>query len=221
MKKFANKAAVSADAIGGADGPTSYFLLGGKNAKPTLRQRLHKLRYEFRKKRVVKALKPNPHSMDEVADYIINELGFSEVDKDEAEYKTEYYQMRASFILMYKPELLGELAEIPKLECHDEEGIKQMMAEIERRQKAAEEIPSESFDIDLHIFEKNDEENHTKIIMEKNYGYIGGSASGSANSVKRYNKVYRKVYEYYGVTQKDIDEKSKRYTEVVKTLALH
>ena len=221
MKEIEEKAAASADVIGGADGPTSYFLLGGKNSKPTLGQRLHKLRYEFRKKRVVKALKPNPHSMDEVADYIINELGFFEVDKDEEEDKTEYCQMRASFILMYKSELLGELADIPKPECHDEEGIKHMMAEIERRQKAAEEVPPEAFDIDLHIFEKNDEENHTKIIMEKNYGYIGGSASGSENSVKKFGKTYRKVYEYYGVTQKDIDEKSKRYTEVVKTLALH
>lgn len=128
--------------------------------------------------------------------------------------------MRASFILMHKPELLGELAEKPKLESRDVEGIKLFMDELERRQKAAEEIPPEVFDIDLHIFEKNAEENHTKIIMEKNYGYIGGSASGS-DSVKRFNRTYRKVYEYYGVAQMDIDEKTRRYTDYIKTLALH
>ena len=217
--KFGNKAVSSVSIIGKDDGPTSVFIVGRRNSKRTLKQNIHKFFYDVRKKRIVKSLKANPHSMEQVADYI-TELGFSEVDKSEPEYKTEYSQMRASFILQYKPELLGDLAEAPKLENHEEETIKHFMEKIEQRQKAAEDIPPDIFDIDLHIYEKGDGNNQSRITVEKNYGYIGGSASGSKNGFMReFDKTFRKVYKYYGVTQKDIDNNTKRYIELVKTLA--
>jgi len=37
--------------------------------------------------------------------------------------------------------------------------------------------------------------------------------------MKEFDKTFRKVYLYYGVTQKDIDNSTKRYIELVKTLA--
>lgn len=218
--KFGNKAVSSVSIIGKDDGPTSVFIVGRSNSKQTLKQNIHKFFYDVRKKRIVKSLKANPHSMEQVADYIVTELGFSEVDKTNAEYKTGYLQMRASFILQYKPELLGDLAEAPKLENHQEETIKHFMEKIEQRQKAAEDIPPDIFDIDLHIYEKGDGNNQSRITVEKNYGYIGGSASGSKNGFMReFDKTFRKVYQYYGVTQKDIDNNTKRYIELVKTLA--
>lgn len=202
------------------DKPTSFFLVGKNNLKQTHKQKIQKFLYDVRKKRIANSLKENPHSMEQVADYIVTELGFSEVDKTKTEYKTEYFQMRASFILQYKPELLGDLAEAPKLENHEEETIELFMEQIEQRQKAAEDIPTDIFDIDLHIYEKGDGNNQSRITVEKNYGYIGGSASGSKNGFMReFDKTFRKVYQYYGVTQKDIDNNTKRYIELVKTLA--
>ena len=152
---FGNKDVSSVSIIGGDDKPTAFFIVGGKNSKPTLKQKIHKFLYDVRKKRIVKSLKANPYSMEQVADYIVTELGFSEVDRTETEYKTEYFQMRASFILQYNPELLGDLAEAPKLENHEEEAIKLFMEQIEQRQKAAENIPPDIFDIDLHIYKKD------------------------------------------------------------------
>ena len=218
--RFGNKKLSSVSVIVD-DKPTSFFIVGRNSSKQTLKQKIQKFLYDVRKKRIVKLLKANPHSMEQVADYIITELGFSEVDKTKAEYKTVYFQMRASFILQYKPELLGDLAEAPKLENHEEEAIKLFMEQIEQRQKAAENIPPDIFDIDLHIYEKDSgNNNQSKIIIEKNYGYICGSASGSKNGfMKEFDKTFRKVYLYYGVTQKDIDNSTKRYIELVKTLA--
>ena len=218
--KFGNKAVSSVSILGKDDGPTSVFIVGRSNSKWTFKWNIHKFFYDVRKKRIVKSLKANPHFMEQVADYIMNELGFLEVDKSEPEYKTEYSQMRASFIMQYKPELLGDLAEAPKLENHEEETIKLFMEQIEQRQKAAEDIPPDIFDIDLHMYKKDDVNNQSKIIVEKNYGYIGGSASGSKNGfMKEFDKTFRKVYQYYGVTQKDIDNNTKRYIELVKALA--
>lgn len=205
--------------IGQADGPTSIFLAGRKTSGRTFKQRFHKLLYDRRKKQAIKSLKANPHSMDQVQDYITNELGFSQIDKTDQKYMSEYAQMRAAFILQYKPELLGALAEMPKLESHDEEHVKLFMAQMEQRQKAAEEISTDVFDIDLYMYEKNEEELQSEIIIEKKYDYIGGSACGSKKSMRRFRKMYKTIYQYYGVSQNDIDNQTKRYEELIKMLA--
>ncbi|MGN0341880.1 MAG: hypothetical protein ACI4DO_03720 [Roseburia sp.] len=214
-----DKVAESMAVIEGADGPTSFFIGGKANQKRTLKQKLYKIRYDFRKRRIISSLKADSHTMDQVADYIVNEFGYTEIDKTDSRYQTEYYQMRASFLLQYQPELLGDLAELPKLENHDEESVKIFFQQLEQRQKAAEAIPQTEFDIDMHIYEKKDDKLESQISIEKTYQYIGGSASGSKRSMKKYRALYRKIYRYYGVSQEDIVNHTKRYDEVVKTLA--
>lgn len=207
--------------INKADGPTSIFFIGKDNKDITLRQKIQRMRNTVRRKKIIKYLKANAHTMDQVALYIVNELGFTEVDKSDSQYQTEYHQMRTSFILQYKPELLGELAHAPQLENYDEESVKTFFEQLEARQNAAEKIPANIFDIDLHIYTKEYNKLEIKISIEKQYEYIGGSASGSKKSdIKKYNATFRKIYLYYGVTQKDIDEYTKRYEDVVRTLAL-
>lgn len=218
--RFGNKEARSVSIIGENDEPTSVFILRRSNSKPSLKQNIQKFFYNVRQRRIIKSLRENAHSMEQVADYMVTELGFTEVKTSEPEYKREYLQMRTSFMMQYQPELLGDLQEDFKLEKHEEENIKLFLDQMEQRQKAAQDIPLDIFDIDLHIYELNDEKTQSKIIIEKKYGYIGGSASGlKNNSMKKFDKIFRKVYQYYGVTQEDIDNKTKRYIELVKTLS--
>ena len=205
--------------IGGSDGPTSIFLVGNKGGKLSLRQKFERECFEVRKKRVEKSIKADAHTMDEVSEYIVNELGYIEVDKSEFRYKEEYREMRASFLMQYKPELLGELAEIPKHENHDEKSLRCFFEQLEMRRKAAESISTDLFDIDLHIFAKMTNNLESSFLIEKNYELISGSSSGSKSEMKKFEKLFRKVYMYYGVTQKDIDEHTKRYEELVRVLA--
>lgn len=202
------------------DGPTVVFIAGKHNAKLTWKQRLERAGNRFRKKWVMKSLRANAHTMEQVADYIVNELGYREIDKSDSKYREEYKQMRASFLLQYQPQLLGTLSEVPQLKEHDEESIKLFLKQSDERQKAAENIPTDLFDIDLHIYEKKDKNMESSITIEKKYAYIGGDASGSKRGMKRYHALFRKIYRYYGVTQRDIDEHTKRYEDVVRTLAV-
>jgi hypothetical protein len=55
--------------------------------------------------------------------------------------------------------------------------------------------------------------------VERKYGYIGGGASGSKKKMKKYEKLYRDIYRYYGVSQEDINQKTVRYETVIKILA--
>ena len=61
MKKTADNIRI----IGKSDGPTSVFI-AGKDKKKTLRQKIEKSMYDFRRKRVIKFLRADSHSVDEV-----------------------------------------------------------------------------------------------------------------------------------------------------------
>ena len=76
--------------IGGSDGPTSIFLVGNKEGKLSLKQKFERACYKIRKKRAENSVKADAHTMDEVCEYIVNELGYTEVDKTEFRYKEEY-----------------------------------------------------------------------------------------------------------------------------------
>lgn len=203
--------------IGGADGPTSVFLIK-KNPKLTLRQKLEKYKYKIKRTYVERTIKPNSHSLDEVIEYIVNVHGFVEIEGDQV--RQEYNEMRASFIMQYASELLGEYATMPQLKSESKEDIQAHLREFEKRQQRAMEIPTEKFDIDFHRFQIpfDDINDNMYIIVEKRFAYIGGGASGNKKEMKRFHKIFKDVYRYYGVTSEDIEKKSKRYEQVVRAL---
>ena len=208
-----NSSAVSV--IGGADGPTSVFLLK-RNQKLTLRQKFERWKNRIKKAHIEKTLKPGSHTLDEVMEYIVDKHGFTKVEND----SYEYNHMRAAYIMQDAPELLGDYSEMPKLKGESPEEIQLFMQQTEARTNKALEIPTEVYDIDFHKFQKNfaDVNDNVHIIIEKTHSYIGGGASGSKRVIKKFRRICKDVYRYYGVTQEDIDNKSQRYTDVVREL---
>ena len=69
----------------------------------------------------LRTIKANSHSLDEVIEYIVNVYGFVVVEGEEV--RTEYEEMRASFIMQYASELLGEYATMPQLKSESKEDI--------------------------------------------------------------------------------------------------
>lgn len=142
--------------ISGSDGPTAVFIAG--KGKADLKQRIYKLRYNLRKKKVIKSLKAAPHTMEQQA---------------------EQWKLR---------------------------------------EEAAMNVPVELFDIDMHIYEINYGRCYSRITLEGKYGYIGASSSGTKRYVKKFDKMYKEIYRYYGVAQSDIDNHTERYDDVVRAL---
>ncbi len=210
------KSAATIGIIGGADGPIAVFTAG---RKIPFKHRVRKLWFDFKRKQIAKRIKPNSHMMNEVMQYLQSRYGFAEVNRDSEEYIREYQEMRCSSILQYAPELLGEYATPPQFTSRNEEGIRKFQSELEKRQQCAAEIPKETFDIEYFVFEQKGKEGKMQICFEKRFGYIGASASGSKKYMRLFDKIYKDVYRYYGVTQEDIDSGSRRYKELVNTLA--
>lgn len=203
--------------IGKSDGPTSVTIIK-KNPELTFKQRIQKLKYNIKKFYVERTIKAESHSLDEVIKYILTKYDFEEVKDDEV--KMEYNQMRASFIMQYAPELLGEYATMPRLKSESQEDIQEHIRLFQERQERAKAIPITEFDIDFHKFQKNfgDINDNMYITIEKRFHYIGGGASGNKKEMKTFNRIYKDVYRYYGVTREDIENKSKRYEQVVRAL---
>ena len=203
--------------IGKADGATSYFVLS-RNNKLTLKQKIQKTRFQLRKKWIEKHISANGHTLDEVCQYVQEKYGFREVTRACSGVRYEYEEMRTSFMITHAPELLGEYAKHPELKGHSEEEIREFMAQVEARKEIAKNVPKEKFDIDFRKYEKKIGDTEMHIIIEKKYENIGGGASGK-KTIKDFNKIYKDVYRYYGVTEEDIANKTKRYDMVVRTLA--
>ena len=99
-------------------------------------------------------LSAQSHTLDEVMDYIVNVHGFREADSNAEEVSEEYKEMRASFLIRYAPELLGEYAENPPLKSTDEEEVRKFLEQSRQRIQKAMEIPVTEFDIDFYKYTK-------------------------------------------------------------------
>lgn len=59
-----------------------------------------------------KRIKAEPHSIDEVCEFLTSVLKFTELPKTDERYIEEYKEIRSSFIMKHKPKLLGDFAKI-------------------------------------------------------------------------------------------------------------
>ena len=96
--------------IGGADGPTAVFIAGRNNGKISLKHRIQRFINKSRRAYIGKNIKADAHTLNQVCEYIVSVLGYKEMDSNLPEYQEEYNELRASYILQYKTELLGVLA---------------------------------------------------------------------------------------------------------------
>ena len=203
--------------IGKSDGPTAVTVIK-RNSKLTWKQKLEKCKYKIKRAYVEHTIKAKGHSLDEVIDYIVNVHGFVELDNDKVRFERD--EMRASFIMQYAPELLGEYATMPRLKSESKEDIEEHIKQFQVRQQRAMEVPISEFDIDFHKFQISHEDinDNMYINIEKRFAYIGGGVSGDKKVMRRFHRIFKDVHRYYGVTSEDIEKKSKRYEQVVRAL---
>ena len=203
--------------IGKSDGPTAVTVIK-RNSKLTWKQKLEKCKYKIKRAYVEHTIKAKSHSLDEVMDYIVNVHGFVELDNDEVCFERD--ELRASCIMQYAPELLGEYATMPRLKSESKEDIEEHIKQFQARQQRAMEVPVSEFEIDFHKFQISFEDinDNMYISVEKRFAYIGGGVSGDKKVLRRFHRIFKDVYRYYGVTAEDIENKSKRYEQVIRAL---
>lgn len=212
------KGAGSVSIIGGADGPTSIFI-ARKGGKVKLTTRIQNYFRKLKRNRVKKRITANPHTLEEVVQWLKREYGAVEVSQQSHNCLEQRKCLKASLVMRHRPDLLGELMDLEPPKGEDVEALKAFWEQIQGREKMAAEIADDIFPLDFHIYEVKCPKNcMMQIGVETVWQAIDGSFSGDKKNMKQLKKLFREIYLYYGVTSEDIKNETERYKSLLATL---
>ena len=212
------KGAGSVSIIGGADGPTSIFIVG-KGGKVKLTTRIQNYFRIIKRNRIKKQITANPHTLEEAVEWLKRKHGAVEVSQQSHNYLEQKQFLKASLIMRHRPDLLGDLINLEPPEGEDVEALKAFCEKIQERRNRAAEIADDIFPIDFHIYEiKWSENDCMRIGVETVWQVLDGSFSGDKKTMKELKKLFKKIYLYYGVTAEDIKNETERYKSLLGVL---
>lgn len=218
--------AAAGDSIFGADGPTSVYIKGVTDREVSPRELEERALFKKKKEEIEKSITPDPHTIDQVIQFIIEKYHGKELPGNTHTYRIQKESIREALITQYCPQLLKE-ANIPSLEnirfsenMDPEEQkavLEQMNIQQEIRHKKINEIPDEKFPMDYHMFEILCGEGRVHVDIEKHWGLLGCGFSGNEPKLR---EICKDIMLYYGVTEEDIKTKSERFSSLVLELCL-
>ena len=81
------------------------------------------------------------------------------------------------------------------------------------------EIADDIFPMDFHIYEiRWPGDSMMQVGGETVWQILNGSCSGNKKTMKRLEKLFKKIYLYYGVTAEDIKNETERYKSLLGVL---
>ena len=211
------KSASAISIIGGADGPTSVFL-ASKTGKRPLKIRIRNFLYKCKRKQVAKRIVPGAHTLEEVITYAKNKYSAVEIDKTQHNYIEQRKNLKESLIITHKPDLLGDMKDIPKLTDYTTESVHEFYKQLESRRKMISQIPDEEIPMDFHIYQITINDGRMEIEIDYKWDIFGISSSGSKKEMKVLRKIACDLYLYYGITKEDIENNTNRYSALLTTL---
>lgn len=205
--------------IGGADGPTSVFVAGRKKGIP-IKHRIKNRIYKWKGKRAAMKITAGERTLSEVVAYAVKKYNAVEADINQRKYSAQKICIKESLVSRYKPELLGELAEIVRPDEYTPETVKALQDQFQARRERVEVVPEEAMPMDFHIYEICVGDGRLEMEIDYHWNIFGISYSGNKKSMKRMKEIAKDLYLYYGVSEEDIQKKSERYHSLLATLSV-
>ena len=81
------------------------------------------------------------------------------------------------------------------------------------------EIPDSIIPMDFHLYKIRIDDDFLEMEIDYTWNIFGMSCSGNKAVMKKFKKISRDLYSYYGVTEEDIKNKTKRYSSLVTNLS--
>ena len=204
--------------IGGADGPTSIFIAGRAQKRP-LKVRIRSILYRFKRKRAEKKVVAGEHTLDELVQYAKNSYNLIETNSSERKYIEQQNNLKESLILQHKPEILGEMKDIPKPNIYNEKSIREYLYKIEARREMIAEMPDNVIPMNLHLYEIRIGDDSLEMNIDYIWNILAISYSGNKKVMKQFQKISKYLYIFYGVSENDIKKKTERYLSLVTALS--
>ncbi|RGC79320.1 hypothetical protein [Faecalimonas umbilicata] len=204
--------------IGGADGPTSIFIAGRAQKRP-LKVRIRSILYRFKRKRAEKKVVAGEHTLDELVQYAKNSYNLIETNSSERKYIEQQNNLKESLILQHKPEILGEMKDIPKPNIYNEKSIREYLCKIEARREMIAEMPDNVIPMNFHLYEIRIGDDSLEMNIDYIWNIFAISYSGNKKVMKQFQKISKDLYIFYGVSEDDIKKKTERYLSLVTVLS--
>lgn len=205
--------------IGGDDGPVSIFIAGKSNDyKKPLKNRLKNKIYQLRRKRAEKKIQPGTHAKEETIIYAQEKYSFLPISQTHRKYKCEKKCAKEGIIYNHRPELLGDLLHISTPDISDEKSLQKFHALLQEREQKIESIPDEEVPMDFQMYELVIGNGYLEMALDFRWDLFGVSYGGDRRQMKRFKRIAQDLYSYYGVTEDDIQNKTKRYSAFVCAL---
>ena len=204
--------------IGGADGPTSIFIAGRAQKRP-LKVRIRSILYRFKRKRAEKKVVAGEHTLDELVQYAKNSYNLIETNSSERKYIEQQNNLKESLILQHKPEILGEMKDIPKPNIYNEKSIREYLYKIEARREMIAEMPDNVIPMKFHLYEIRIGDDSLEMDIDYIWNIFAISYSGNKKVMKQFQKISKDLYIFYGVSEDDIKKKTERYLSLVTVLS--
>ena len=204
--------------IGGADGPTSIFIAGRAQKRP-LKVRIRSILYRFKRKIAEKKVVAGEHTLDELVQYAKNSYNLIETNSSERKYIEQQKSLKESLILQHKPEILGEMKDIPKPNIYNEKSIREYLCKIEARREMIAEMPDNVIPMNFHLYEIRIGDDSLEMNIDYIWNIFAISYSGNKKVMKQFQKISKDLYIYYGVSEDDIKKKTERYLSLVTVLS--
>ena len=204
--------------IGGADGPTSIFIAGRAQKRP-LKVRIRSILYRFKRKRAEKKVVAGEHTLDELVQYAKNSYNLIETNSSERKYIEQQNNLKGSLILQHKPEILGEMKDIPKPNIYNEKSIREYLYKIEARREMIAEMPDNVIPMNFHLYEIRIGDDSLEMNIDYIWNIFAISYSGNKKVMKQFQKISKDLYIFYGVSEDDIKKKTERYLSLVTALS--
>lgn len=219
-----SKVARAVSVIGGADGPTSVFLVGSgkeKNIFKRMKTEYRNWKYKKRRQAVEKTIKPGMHTVGETILYIKNQYGAVEADRTYYDYNDRKLDLKYSLIQRNRPELLGEEKRFePPRDFKDQQAVQEWMNQIdewrEKCLKCVAEIPNDVFPTDYHMLViERGAQGSLQVETDTVHSIIQVSYSGDKKIME---PIKKDIYLFYGVSKEDMNQKTDRYRSLVTVL---
>lgn len=204
--------------IGGADGPTSIFI-AGKTQKRSLKVKIRNAIYKHKRKRAEKKIVAGAHTLNELVQYAMNKYDLIEINVAERKYIEQRINLRENLILQHKQEVLGEMKDIPKPDISNEESVRQYLDKIKARSEMIAEMPDDIIPMNFHLYEIRIGDDVLEMEIDYIWNIFGISYSGNRKAMKKFEKISKDLYLYYGVSEDDIKKRTERYSSLVAALS--
>ena len=204
--------------IGGADGPTSIFIAGRTQKRP-LKVKMQNAIYKHKRKRAEKKIVAGAHTLNELVQYAMNKYDLIEINVAETKYIVQRINLKESLILQHKQEVLGEMKDIPTPDISNEESVRQYLDKIKARSEMIAEMPDDIIPMNFHLYEIIIGDDVLEMEIDYIWNIFGISYSGNRKVMKKFEKISKDLYLYYGVSEDDIKKKTERYSSLVAALS--